>query len=104
MAAILGRLGSDQAGEVAAAAHMASAMLNRNGLTWADLLAPDVPPAESEEDGWRALVVSNLQYPGLLSDWEKRFLQQLLNRKRISPRQWQKVTQIAEQLRERRAW
>lgn len=48
LAAILGMLGSDHAGERAAAALQAEAFRKRHGLTWSELLAlsPAAPPPE----------------------------------------------------------
>ena len=45
---LLGRLGSDQPGEVANAASMVTAMLRDAGLTWADCILNDPKPAPAK--------------------------------------------------------
>jgi hypothetical protein len=100
---ILGRLGSDHSGEVVAAAHLASTMLRRHGLTWEALLAPAPLAPTGEPDDWRTLVAPCLQFPGLMTEWERKFLGDVRLSRRPTPRQIEKVHQIAEQLRERRA-
>jgi hypothetical protein len=53
LARILGMLGSDQAGEQAAAAFQAEAFRKRHGLTWAQLLT--LPPVEvAPEPVWES--------------------------------------------------
>jgi hypothetical protein len=49
LAGILGMLGSDHAGERAAAALQAEAFRRRHGLTWAELLALPEPTPEPPE-------------------------------------------------------
>jgi hypothetical protein len=104
MAGILGRLQSDQVGEVIAAAHLASALLRKAGVTWQDLLAPAPSSSAGNGGNWRGMVAACLEYPGLLSEWEKRFLSELWRRPAVTPRQQQKLSQIAQQLQERKAW
>lgn len=100
---ILGRLGSDHAGEIMAAAHMAKTMLHRHGLTWEALLAPARLAPTGEADDWRTLVVVCQQVPGLLTDWERKFLSDVQSCRRPTPRQIEKVRQIAQQVRMRGA-
>ena len=100
---ILGRLGSDHAGEVVAAAHVAETMLRRHGLTWEGLLAPAPLAPTGEPDDWRTIVFTCQQVPGLLTNWERKFLSDVQSCRRPTPRQIEKVRQIAQQLRMRGA-
>jgi hypothetical protein len=52
LAAILGMLGSEHAGERAAAGLQAEAFRRKHGLTWAELLALPEMPAASEPPAW----------------------------------------------------
>lgn len=80
---LCGLLASDYDGERATAARMATALLRRLGLRWADVVHPPcLPPPE-----WRELVDLCLSYRELLSEWEIDFLENLRSFKRISDKQ-----------------
>jgi len=106
MVAILGRLASDQAGEVVAAAHLASSMMRKNGLCWEDLLGsgPEQKGAEAKPECAHDRIREILKHAGLLSEWERSFLTDLLKRRAISVKQRSKIDEITQQLRERKAW
>ncbi len=105
---VLGLLSSDQAGERAAAALLASRLVKSNGLTWAELIikagvAQSALPAGTDTRG-RSDLRSNLalcrRHLGRLNDWEAEFVSSLAaQRKPPSPAQSRKLAQIADALR-----
>jgi hypothetical protein len=71
---ILGRLGSDHAGERAAAGLKAHELVKRAGLQWADLIAPPLAPL-----GWRDKVRSCLDNLDALNQREREFVLTLMH-------------------------
>lgn len=114
LAKVLGRLGSDQPGEVLAAAKQATSMLARAGASWRDVLAPSAPKAPianpvTLRDGrtllpplsgcWRASAIFLAQRRAGQNDFENRFLDALaagrwINPRGITPKQAETITMI----------
>jgi hypothetical protein len=93
---ILGLLGSDHDGEVAAAGRMAHSMLKAMGLTWGDVIKPAAPkpePPQRPQRRWRRGVSPTdtaalcLQWSEVLTEWETDFLRSMVGRRRISAKQ-----------------
>jgi hypothetical protein len=92
---ILGRLGSDFDGEIAAAGRKAHSILKAEGLTWDDVIAPAAPAPQQHRPPrrWRSPVSHGdactlcLLWPEVLTPWETDFLQSIANRSRISDKQ-----------------
>lgn len=93
---ILGLLGSDHDGEIAAAGRKAHALIKGAGLTWDDVIAPAAPAPQQQyrhPRRWRSPVSHSdacalcLQWPEVLTDWETDFLQSIASRHRISDKQ-----------------
>ena len=87
---ILGMLGSDHDGERANAAALASRMVRKLGITWADLISKPEPESLSELCAW--LLVSDL-----LTIWEYGFVSSL--RAPLSPKQRDKLNAITAKVR-----
>ena len=100
---VLERLASDQLGERAAAALLASRILDRTGLRW-----PDVFPSNTNGNGvrhrqssqqssrdWRAEAAWCLRHTDRLTDWEESFCRSLtVRREAPSERQLACLTEI----------
>jgi hypothetical protein len=88
LAAVLSRLESPFDGERAAAGLLASRMVRAAGLSWAEVVAPDVAgPQRPDPPPWRAAVAMCRRRRDLLTDWEAQFLATLATQARVSPRQ-----------------
>ncbi len=99
---ILGLLGSDHAGERAAAAHKAHALVRGAGLTWHDVIMPSPPTAPQLEDGssWKKLVAECHTQKARLSPGEFKFIASLRTwRTEPSPKQLAWLTAIHARLR-----
>jgi hypothetical protein len=93
---ILGMLGSDHDGEIAAAGRQAHRLIQQAGLTWPEVIAP-TPPASQQHyrppRRWRSPISYSdacaqcLLWPEALTDWETGFLQSIASRHRISDKQ-----------------
>src|SRR3954471_11423394 len=81
---VLGMLGSDHDGEVAAAGRMAHSMLKAMGLTWGDVIKPAAPKPEPQQQSraqrrWRRPTSPSdtaalcLQWSEVLTEWEVDF-------------------------------
>jgi hypothetical protein len=69
---LLGMLGSDHDGEIAAAGRAADRLVRGAGLRWPDIVQPALPPpggADTIDDPIRFV----LAFVDVLNDWEKRF-------------------------------
>jgi hypothetical protein len=98
LARICGMFGSEHEGERASAAWLADRLVRGAGVSWFDVLAgANVRSApESLSDLCRQL----LAYSDFLTVWEASFLQSL--RAPITPRQRDKLDDIAAKVRKRR--
>jgi hypothetical protein len=81
LAKLLGMLGSDHAGEIAAGGRKAHEFLKRHGLTWPDVLAvPSVTAAaQPQMPPWRAMLHACLAARAEFNDTERAFLQSMLS-------------------------
>src|SRR4051812_4776884 len=93
---VLGMLGSAYDGEVAAAGHRAHSMLQAEGLTWNEVIAPAVPAPQQQfrtPRQWRRPTSPSdaaalcLQWPEVLTDWETRFCRSVAGQRQISAKQ-----------------
>lgn len=101
---ILGRLGSDQDGERAAAGLLASRMLRTAGLTWAQLLDPPAAERKLPKMGtWRETVARCLAQAGSLRAREVGFLRDLPGFRRLSVKQRYVLNEIANRVLKDRA-
>jgi hypothetical protein len=107
LAKILGMLGSDHDGEVAAAGRRANAIIKGAGLTWDQVLAPVVSPSESPHRPprrWRRPTSASdsaalcLQWPEVLTDWETDFCRSIVGKRRISAKQAAVLERIARKV------
>ena len=98
LAKVASLLGSSHDGERSAAAYRATEILRELGLTWRELVerACAEPPQariEPPEEGpdlpmhWRLAAHACQRAAWALSEWERRFVQQIICRPRISARQ-----------------
>ena len=104
LAKVLGMLGSDHDGEVAAAGRRAHQLLTGAGLTWPEVIAPAAPapqdPYRPPRRRWRRPTCPSdsaalcLQWPEVLTDWETDFCKSLVGRHRTSPRQSEVLARI----------
>jgi hypothetical protein len=106
---VLGMLGSDHDGEVAAAGRMAHAMLKAMGLTWGDVIKPaapkpEPPPQSRTQRRWRRTVSPGdtaalcLQWSEVLTEWEVDFCRSIVGRRRISAKQTDVIERIARKV------
>jgi hypothetical protein len=95
---VLGLLGSEHDGEIAAAGRAANAMLQKVGISWADVIAPDGPEAAPINlDG---LIRFCFDWGNALTVWERDFLRSVeRQRHRLSDKQTATLIQIADRVR-----
>jgi hypothetical protein len=110
LAKVLGMLGSDHDGEIAAAGRRANAMIKGAGLTWGDVIARAAPKSEPQQQSraprrWRRPASPSdaaalcLQWRDeVLTDWEADFCRSLVGRYRISPKQTVVIERIARKV------
>jgi hypothetical protein len=92
---LLGLLGSDHDGEIAAAGRAAHQMIRAAWLTWGEVLAP-APRAPIHP---APLIVECLRLPDLLSDWERNFLTSIARySSRLSDKQAECLHRICRRL------
>ena len=103
LAKILGRLGSDHDGEVAAAGAMACRFIRERKLTWGELLRPrsaEPPPLLAPGSAWRRIAMECRDFHedfGGLSRWETGFLCKIAAYKqKPSEKQLEILRRIAE--------
>ena len=98
LAKICGLLGSDHDGERSAAAWQATRLLRAQGLSWADVFAPALPPPPRHPvyagpsyaapmTRHAAKVRHAQRYPERLTDWEASFLADLGRCRSLSTKQ-----------------
>jgi len=95
---LLGLLGSDHAGERDAAGLAAHRLLQRLGLSWGDLLSRPREHKEPLQSVWRTTCADLLKHPGKLRPWERKFVADLPNFRRLSPKQRYCLAEIAERV------
>lgn len=114
LAKITGLLGSGHVGERAAAALLASRLLDAAGLSWDELVrrACSVAPEVAQPTSQRASAYGSpqararrlLTCPGLLSGWERRFLTGIAEwRGQLTPAQLARLVEIEAAMQARRA-
>jgi hypothetical protein len=101
---VLGMLGSDHDGEIAAAGRKAHSMLQAEGLTWGEVIAPArlAPPPRSElqprrwhkPESVRDVVALCLRWPEVLTEWAVTFLGSIADRVRLSDKQSKTLMRI----------
>jgi hypothetical protein len=95
LAKLLGMLGSDHLGEVAAAARQAERLRRKAGLTWPEILTSASPPAllqvtvPNRPRSVEEAINLCIDHRVLLSDWERRFVASISQRpvRRLSKKQ-----------------
>jgi hypothetical protein len=104
---VLGLLGSDHDGEVAAAGRRAHSMLKAMGLTWSDVIKPAAPKSEQPQRPqrrWRRGVSPTdtaalcLQWSEVLTEWEVDFCRSIVGRRRTSAKQIEVLGKIARKV------
>jgi hypothetical protein len=104
---VLGMLGSDHDGEVAAAGRKAHCMLQAEGLTWGDVINPAAPRSEwpqRPQRRWRRPTSPSdtaalcLLWPEVLTDWETNFCRSIVGRRRISAKQTVVLERLARKV------
>jgi hypothetical protein len=107
LAKVLGLLGSDHDGEVAAAGRRAHAMVKNAGLTWPEVIGPAAPlkPEPScPQRRWREPVSASdraalcLLWREVLTDWEAGFCRSPVGRRRISAKQTVVLNRLARKV------
>jgi hypothetical protein len=102
---ILGMLGSDYDGEVAAAGRRANAMVKDAGLMWDNVIAPAVLIPQQQhrpQRRWRTPGTPSdtaalcLQWRDeVLTDWEADFCRSIIGRRRVTAKQATTLARIA---------
>lgn len=105
LASILGLLGSSHQGERDAAALAADRLVRGRGLDWSEVLGgseqpPAEPPHRDEASSLRADILACQQFPGLLTQWERQFLETLRHRGwTVTPKQRRILGEMADKVR-----
>ena len=101
LAKLLGMLGSDHLGERDNAGQLADKMVRAAGLTWRDIIAPPLPPHDTDPIGGdlRRATAACSRYPHLLNRWEADFVGGLSRFPRLSRRQRSILLNIVIRLR-----
>jgi hypothetical protein len=83
LAKLCGMLGSDHAGERAAAGHKAHALVQSLGLTWFDVIAPTPAPrpVQPQTTGWRRMADYCLAHSQVLTPRETQFVSSIMSRR-----------------------
>jgi hypothetical protein len=101
---VLGMLGSDHDGEVAAAGRRADAMIKGAGLSWGDVIARATRRSEQPQRRWRRTTSPSdtaalcLLWPEVLTDWETNFCRSIVGRRRISAKQTVVLERLARKV------
>lgn len=99
LAKVLGLLGSNSDSEALVAARTAEAIRRQMGATWDELLvAQHRPEPQPSSHDWRVIVAQCLARPAALSPWEAKFLRNLRDFPRLSPKQAAVLHRIAERV------
>lgn len=106
---LCGLLGSDHAGERDSAAVMASRLLRECGLTWADVILPQLELADAAGSnraappttgGHAAAARWVLARQVMLNRWERSFIEGIQDRPTLTPRQAATLAGIIDRLRD----
>src|SRR5687767_12283048 len=104
---LLGMLGSDHDGEVAAAGRAANRLLKAHGLTWSDVITPapqsaTLPAVWREPEHWLDAVGLCLVLPDApLSSWDRKFLISISQRDAdLTEKQQAQLIRIVDKCRE----
>ena len=100
LAKICGLLGSDQDGERSAAAWQATRLLRTQGLSWADVFTPALPPPQAVHASHIAKAQWAQQFSARLSPWERSFLADISRRHRLTMKQAAALDGILLKLRQ----
>ncbi len=92
---LLGMLGSEHAGERDAAGLAASRLLQQHRVTWRDLLTPAPVHREPLQSTWRVTCEKLMARANDLRPWERKFVADLPNFRRISTKQRYVLAEIA---------
>jgi len=84
LARICGMFGSDHDGERASAAAMADKIVRAHGLSWFDVISPQLSVSDSTVAEKIAFALANI---GALSMWERGFLYSVNGKRKLSPKQ-----------------
>ena len=96
---VLGMIGSNHDGEVAAASHAADRLRHEAGATWRDIVEPVLLPPDRGQTVEDQISVA-LSYPDLLTEWEREFAASLAwQRKPLSEKQQTVLAQIVDKCR-----
>jgi hypothetical protein len=104
---ILGMLGSNYDGEIAAAGRQANAMVRRAGLTWDEVITssapipqqPHRPPRRWRKPGTPSDTAALcLQWSEVLTDWETNFCRSIIGRRRLSAKQADVLARIVDRV------
>jgi hypothetical protein len=105
---ILGMLGSDYDGEIAAAGRRANAMVRGAGLTWDEVITSSAPIPQQQhrpQRRWRTPGTPSdtaalcLQWRDeVLTDWETEFCRSIVGRRRISAKQTVVLERLARKV------
>ena len=104
---ILGMLGSDYDGEIAAAGRRANAMVKRAGLTWDEVISSSAPiPQQPRRPPrrWRTPGTPSdtaalcMQWSEVLTDWETDFCRSIVGRRQISAKQTVVLDRLARKV------
>lgn len=108
LAKILGMLGSDYDGEIAAAGRQANAMVKRAGLTWDEVISSSalIPqPTQRPRRRWRkpgapsdAAALCMQWRDEVLTDWEADFCRSIIGRCRLSAKQADVLARIVDRV------
>jgi hypothetical protein len=103
LAKLLGRLGSDHAGERDAAGLAARQLIRKRGLSWEDALIRQSPKREPLYSTWRTTCARLKERSGDLRPWERKFVADLPAFPRISTKQRYILAEIADRVLKREA-
>ncbi len=95
---LLGMLGSNHAGERDAAGLAAHRLLQQHKVGWRDLLAPTPVYREPLHSTWRVTCAELMKRTGDLRPWERQFVADLPNFRRVSTKQRYVLSEIAKRV------
>jgi hypothetical protein len=106
LAKLCGMFGSDHDGERASAAAKADALVRQLGLTWGQIIVPQLPSPEPwpapqwRELHWSEAIELCARHPHLMTQWEAQFVANLRRSRRpLSEKQRNVVVNIVAKIR-----